>query len=246
MKTFLGIFIFCTIAFLSYAIYNYISTWGALEGDIVFEITADTPEISTEGMYVFLISPQIEDSLDILDNDYNRTWASLEDTIVYLRQRVKEYTRQAQEEEVLFNVTYGDIVKRTKLYQESKNYLDKVKADRDSVDALFAEKRDRLIKKQSDYNSVIASLIENKVIFKAEVDSTGHFPFPKIPNGDYFIYALRIFSGNIDITNIPADMYYFYALSGETMRKYSWMFKITINEDTYVKLDKSNMSQIFK
>ena len=246
MKTFLGIFIFCTIAFLSFAIYTYISTWGSLEGDIVFEITADTSEFPADSMYVFLISAEIEIMLDSLDAYYNRNVASLEDTVTYLRKQVDEYTKHAREEELLFNVTYGDIIKRTRLYQESKNYLDKVKADSDSVDALFAEKRNELIEQQRGYNSVIASLIENKVIFKAEIDNTGHFSFLKIPNDDYFIYALKIVSGDKDITNIPADMYYVYALSGETMRKYSWMFKITIHEDTYVKLKESIMSPVFK
>jgi len=246
MRTFLGLLIFCALACLSIAIYIYITTWGSLEGDIVFEITADTPEIPTDSMYVFLISAEIEDSLDVLNNDYNKTWAPLEDTVTYFRQQVKEYTRHAREEEVLFNVTYGDIIKRTKLYLESKNYLDKVKADSDSVDALFAEKRDRLVEQQQDYNSAIAELIENKAIMKAETDNKGHFLFTKVRNDDYFIYAFRIVSGDKDITNIPADMYYIYALSGEAMRKYSWMFKITIHEDTYVKLDKSNMSQVFK
>ncbi|KPK95531.1 hypothetical protein AMJ80_05085 [bacterium SM23_31] len=246
MRFFLALFIVFTAAFLSFAIYNYISKYGSLEGDVVFEFTTGSPDVASDSMYVFLISAQIETKLDSLEDDYNRMWAPLEDTVTYLREQVKVYTKHAQEEEVIFDLTYKDIVKRTELYRESKNYLDKVKAEKDSVDALFAEKLDRLITHQTRYNNKIAGWFNDKMQFKALVDKNGHFLFRKVPNEDYYIYALKIFAGNVDITNVPADMYYYYAFSGDAIRKYSWMFGITIKEDTYVTLDKSNMSQVFK
>ena len=246
MRAVIGLVVVFGFVFLIFAIYIFMSRWGSLEGDIVFEDARGVSEVPSTDMYVFLLSDQIEPLLDSLNVIYNTNVAPLEDTVAYLRRGVEDYTNRAREEEVIFRLTVGNADPSTSVYRENRAYFDRVAAERDSIELLFDEKRKRLIEQQSGYNGVVEKLFENKMLFKAQVDEKGHFLFKKVSNDDYFIYTLKIVSGDEDITRIPADMYYLYALRGETIRKYSWMVKVSVDEKTYIRLDGSNMAEIFK
>ncbi|MCH8286818.1 hypothetical protein IIB79_09870, partial [candidate division KSB1 bacterium] len=184
--------------------------------------------------------------LDSLDVYYEKNVALLDESIDLLKIEVETLVKIAREEELIFDASFRGIDPSNRLYIENKDYLDKVIGEKDRAEDLYREKRLQLIDEQSGYNGVIYELLKNKIVLKTIVDENGHFSFPKLENDDYYIYSLRILSGNKDITRVPSEMIHIYALSGDIIRKYSWMVRITVDEDTYIRLDSSNISQVFK
>ncbi len=126
-----------------------------------------------------------------------------------------------------------------------KPILDSVIAELDSIENIFNNFRSELLDRQNSYNGVIAQLIDNKLLLKAQVNEQGKFRFWKLENGDYYLYSLLILSGDQDVTRIPAEMYHIYALSSNLIKKYSWMVNVTVQENTAIRLDAQNMSDIF-
>lgn len=246
MRIFIGLIIAFTISMLVYAIVYYAAMWGSLEGDIVFEFSEGPSELLEDTLYVFVVSSQIGPFLDSLDVYYEKNVALLDESIDLLKIEVETLVKIAREEELIFDASFRGIDPSNRLYIENKDYLDKVIGEKDRAEDLYREKRLQLIDEQSGYNGVIYELLKNKIVLKTIVDENGHFSFPKLENDDYYIYSLRILSGNKDITRVPSEMIHIYALSGDIIRKYSWMVRITVDEDTYIRLDSSNISQVFK
>lgn len=247
MRYLIGSVVIFAVTFLAYAIDTYISKWGSLEGEIVFDVVqGETVFAPEDSMYVFLVAPQIGPFLDSLKSYYTREIKVLEDTVEILRGDVEYYTQRAREEQLIFYTSFNNEDPSTRLYRESKQYLDQVIGEKEKIEKLFQQKRLKLIDEQSGYNGVILELLNNKMELKAAVDVDGSFSFPKITNGPHYVYALRILSGNKDITKVPVEMIHIYALSGEKFKRYSWMVMVDVDEDTYIRLDSSNTSQIFK
>ena len=246
MRTLITFIVAFAIGFLGFAIYVYMETWGSLEGEVVIEHLNNDETTAISDMNVLLLSPDIGPILDSLEVYYEKNVAQLLDTVTIFQSGVEEYTERAREEEVIFNVALSGADPSSRLYIENKIYLDSVIAEKDSVVKVYNDIRNTLLDKQNGYNGVIAQLIENKLILQAEVGERGEFKFPKLEKGDYFLYALKIVSGDEDITRIPAAMYHIYALSGESIRKYSWMVKVSVEEDSFIQLNASNTSEIFK
>jgi len=244
------VIIFTIIIFILYMLYcsifRYAHRWGNIEGDIIFTGQRGNTSLFYDSLYVFIIRPEFGTTLDSLERFYQQKVTPMEDTVAYLKRQEEIYIRQTREQELLFRVTAREQMKLTQLYESSKKYFDYIKAQEDSVKKLYDAKRNQLINQQSGYNKVIAQLINEKVYLKSEVDKNGHFKFRKLENGNYYIYALRIISGGKDVTHIPSYEYYLLALSKQDIKKYSWMFKMSVKENTYIRLDSTNMSYVFK
>jgi len=219
---------------------------GSLEGDVVFQTPPGEKAPTVEGTRVFLLSASIGQVLDTLNIHYDSKVAFLEDTVTQIRQQIKKYRDIIREEEALFKISYGGRIIDSPQYRKNRQYLENLKAQHDSLDGEYSSKRERLVTQQSGYNGVIAGLLIDKVVLHTETDEKGHFIFPKVPQGAYYIYALRIMAGNEDITGQPSGAYYKHALSGDKVRKFSWLQKISVKKDSYIRLDASNMTDVYK
>jgi hypothetical protein len=246
MRTLITIVVVFTVGLLGFSIYYYMEKWGSLEGEVVIEHLSNDETIAIRDMSVYLLAPDIGPSLDSLEVYYEKNVVLLQDTLTYLQVKVDEYTQRAREEEVIFNVTLSRADPSSRLYRENKKHRDSVVAAKDSVVDIYNDSRKSLLDKQNGYNGVIEQLIKNKLILQAEVGELGEFKFSKLEKGDYYLYALKIFSGEEDITRIPAEMYHIYALSGVSIRKYTWMFKVSVEAESFIQLNNSNTSEIFK
>jgi len=246
MRILIGFFIAFALSMLVYAISDFAAKWGSLEGDIVFDLSEVPAGNLEDSLYVFIISSEIGPFLDSLDVFYEKNISFLEDSIDFLKKEFEAKEIISREEELIFDASFRGINPSNRLYKENKAFLDQVVAEKDKAEDIYQEKRLQLIDEQVGYNSVIYELLMNKIVLKGKVDENGHFSFPKLENADYYIYALRILSGNKDITRVPKEMIHIYAFSGDAIRKYSWMVRITVDEETYIKLDNSNISQVFK
>ncbi len=246
MKVTLTIILIVMIAFLGFAIYDYGTKWGSLDGEVVIEGASENVIKSVHDMNIYLILPEIKPFLDSLSVYYDKKVAPLEDSVSYYRILKEEYIDLAREEEIIFRVTLGNADPASRIYRQNKIHLDSVFAERDSIENIFNNFRSELLDGQNGYNGVIAQLIDNKLLLKAQVNGQGKFRFPKLENGDYYLYSLLILSGDQDVTRIPAEMYHIYALSGNLIKKYSWMVNVTVQENTAIRLDAQNTSDIFK
>jgi len=218
----------------------------SLVGEIVFDVPEETHIVSKEGLRIFLIKAVIEPVLDSLRVSFEKDIVLFEDSVHQMRRQLKELRKQVIEKQSRMRTMYGEIPVESRQYRKDKRDLDKQAVFRDSLEAVYSDKRERLIEFQRDYNNVIATLIDNKVLLKTEADENGRFEFPKVPRGEYFVYALRILAGSTDITHEPLEIYYQYALTAQQIRKYSWMYKIKVVRNTTIRLDSSNMTDVFK
>ncbi|MCP4723519.1 MAG: hypothetical protein GY863_00710 [bacterium] len=246
VKGFLGFLIICGLGLTSYAVNNYLHKFGSLEGEIVFNLDEESSKVNPDSMKVFLISGKIGELLDAVVSDYDERYIALEDSVTMLDEQKEAATAKAYEEELSFRVAFGENVRQDRTYITAKNYLDGILKAKKDADELYKTKRDILLERQKNFNLYIGNLIDNNVVMKAEVDMDGKFKFPKVENGDYYLYALRVIAGEEDITDVPGDLYFIYALTGEAVRRYAWMTPLTVDEETTFRLDKTNMSNVFK
>ncbi len=246
VKLFLGFLVVFGIGLTSYAVYNYLNKFGSLEGEIIFNIDEASSRARPDSMKVFLISGKIGDLLNSVMSDYDARYKALEDSVIFLDEQKEAATAKAYEEELSFKMAFGDRVRQDRRYINAKNYLDEILKNKEDAGKLYKTKRDQLLERQKNYNLYIGNLIDNNVVMKSEVDGAGKFKFDKVENGEYYIYALRVIAGEEDITDVPGDLYFIYALSGNIVRRYSWMVPLTIDEKTTIRLEKSNMSRLFK
>ena len=246
MKIVLTIVLIFMIAFLGFAIYDYATKWGSLDGEVVIEGANENVIESVNDMNVYLLLPEIKPFLDSLSVYYDKKVAPLEDSVSYYRILKDEYIDLVREEEIIFRVTLSNADPASRIYKQNKIHLESFIAERDSIENIFNNFRGDLLDQQNGYNGVIAQLIDNKLLLKAQVDEQGKFRFTKVEDGNYYLYALIILSGDQDVTRIPAEMYHIYALSGNLIKKYSWMVNVTVQENSTIRLDAQNTSDVFK
>ncbi len=246
VKIFFAVILLFAALFMAYAMNDYMNKWGRLEGDVTFEIDVRGTIAVPDSMKVFLIRGKIIPLLEDMNKEYNLNTLLLEDTVKVMKEKLKEHKENVIKEELKFQLAFGGRILNTADYRTAKGMLDKVIEDRKAYEEYYRGVRDELLKKQNYYNLGLGVLIDNNIILKARVDQYGHFIFDRVPNGEYLLYAIRVLAGDQDITNVPSDTYFAYALEGKLIKKFTWLQRLTVDEDTYIKLDRSNIQNVFK
>ncbi|MFC1561620.1 hypothetical protein ACFL6I_23005 [candidate division KSB1 bacterium] len=245
MKSNIAVIIFL-LMIMSLAVYLFTGHRGSLQGEVHLEGISGLSDVSSEGMRVFLISGAVKPVLDSLYANYENSYSAFIDSVNRLRHDQRVMNERIVEEEALLKAVFGMEPPRTRQYLDNRKRIDDMIAAYENSKADYQSKRDMLITLQVGYNNVITTLIDNRVRLKTEVDAQGKFEFPRVPKEDYLVYALRILAGTTDITNEPQSTYYMHALSAQHIRKLSWMLPVTIEHDSFVRLDASNMFDVFK
>jgi len=242
--TIIFLIILVVFAGITFILYEYSKS--SLTWIVVFDVPDKSAEISSEGLRVFIIRESIGPPLDSLYARYEANVAAFEDSVTTLRQDAHMKADRVREEEALLRTVFGDAPRTDRRYLQNRRVVDRLIAERDSLNREYNVKRKRLIELQSEYNSIIAQLIDAKVLLKTEADEQGRFEFPRVPRDNYYVYAMRVLAGDKDITNEPPGVYYMYALTAQRIRKFSWMLKVYIERNSFIRLDSSNMTDVFK
>lgn len=215
---------------------------GPLEGEVVFEYA----EHSAEGIKIFLLNRSIGPVLDTLRFNYDNNVKFLEDSVKNTREELKDIRDLVRKEEAVFRITFGNNLLNTAQYKRNRAYIDGLTARRDSLENLYTLIHESLMEQQTGYNNVIATLLNNKLFLEATADNNGRFKFETVRRKTYYIYARRVFAGNEDITAKSRGAQIMYAITGKELKEYTWLFKVDVDRKTYLKLDSSNTSDVYK
>lgn len=243
-----GVLVLTAIVVVSLSLTVYLMYYNdtSLSGVVIFDADPEQEFVSPESLRVFLIRASIGPPLDSLYIQYARNVGALEDSVVNMRSELQIIESRINEEEVLLRTLFGDIPSTDVRFRENREVIDSLQSQYDTIEKMYDVKRDRLIFLQSEYNSIIAQLIDTKILLEDVVDAEGNFDFPRVPRGDYYVYSMRVLAGDRDVTNEPIGTYYMHALTARQIRKYSWMQKVSVGRNSYIRLDSSNMTEVFK
>ncbi len=246
MKRQAAVLVLILIALTALTIWLYERNQTSLKGVVVFEHYPGTPEPDPSGLSVFILVESIGPELDTLNAHYEKDVSAFEDSVNDIRLNLNVLKLKINEEEALLKILFSDETSREFERERNKRVVDGMIEEKETLEKNYEEKRLRLIRLQREYNGVIVNLIDRKVILKTETDESGMFDFQGVPKDIYYLYALRILAGDKDITSEPPGTYYMYALTAQKIIKYSWMLKVILDDDISIKLDYSNMADVFK
>lgn len=242
----IGMFFVISITYFIISAIGYANRFGSLEGDFVFNEKITTASSSEDSMRVYLVDYKIQETIDQLNVEYEKNTDDLINEVTRLKRISRGLKDNVIKAEIIFETSYKNLRESSRLFIKASTDLKNLKQESKDTEIEYLAQRDSLLNIQGTYNLKVATLIDMNTVLKTLVDDDGHFSFPKTENGEFLIYALRVIVAGEDITNVPAEMYYVFALTGKKINKYIWLTKVVIEEATYIKLDSSNMIDVFK
>ncbi|MFC1514106.1 hypothetical protein ACFL5P_03750 [candidate division KSB1 bacterium] len=246
MKFVAFLIVLITISIFILAICLEKNRWSTLEGEI--EINTP-PEVSLnvyDNMIVILMSARIQAAIDSMKVYYNRDALEVSDLIKTLEEHIPVYEETAISAEMTFKTIYGSRNENSDTYREHKALVERTVAEADSVKQLYRQAKTEMLNVSGSFNYALQAIMDNEIKYLAQVSETGHFFYPKVPKGKFFAYVFKSITKDQDLTYLSVDEYYSILLTGEKIWKYSWFYPVEVTEPTYIKLDESKMTNIFK